>query len=117
MNEFESCTVHLGITAHEISWPVPHQNLQSWERSQNSFFSQPAGIIVLIFLKNVFIFQDPFFDPTSGQVPLPPARRAAGDSGKANRASQDYDQLPSSSGELAENSNNIVLCFYSAFSL
>lgn len=40
---------------------------------------------------------DPFFDPTSGQVPLPPARRAAGDSGKANRASQDYDQLPSSS--------------------
>ncbi|XP_021040016.1 E3 ubiquitin-protein ligase CBL-B isoform X1 [Mus caroli] len=40
---------------------------------------------------------DPFFDPTSGQVPLPPARRAAGDSGKANRASQDYDQLPSAS--------------------
>ncbi|XP_051047565.1 E3 ubiquitin-protein ligase CBL-B isoform X4 [Phodopus roborovskii] len=40
---------------------------------------------------------DPFFDPASGQVPLPPARRAPGDSLKPNRASQDYDQLPSSS--------------------
>ncbi|XP_036059531.1 E3 ubiquitin-protein ligase CBL-B isoform X1 [Onychomys torridus] len=40
---------------------------------------------------------DPFFDPASGQVPLPPARRAPGDSVKSNRASQDYDQLPSSS--------------------
>ncbi|XP_040606646.1 E3 ubiquitin-protein ligase CBL-B isoform X5 [Mesocricetus auratus] len=40
---------------------------------------------------------DPFFDPASGQVPLPPARRAPGDSIKPNRASQDYDQLPSSS--------------------
>ncbi|XP_052596823.1 E3 ubiquitin-protein ligase CBL-B isoform X1 [Peromyscus californicus insignis] len=40
---------------------------------------------------------DPFFDPASGQVPLPPARRAPGDSVKPNRASQDYDQLPSSS--------------------
>nr|XP_021482967.1 E3 ubiquitin-protein ligase CBL-B [Meriones unguiculatus] len=47
---------------------------------------------------------DPFFDPASGQVPLPPARRAPGDSVKSNRASQDYDQLPSSSGGLAENS-------------
>ncbi|XP_013207854.1 E3 ubiquitin-protein ligase CBL-B isoform X4 [Microtus ochrogaster] len=40
---------------------------------------------------------DPFFEPASGQVPLPPARRAPGDSIKPNRASQDYDQLPSSS--------------------
>lgn len=40
---------------------------------------------------------DPFFDPASGQVPLPPARRAPGDGVKSNRASQDYDQLPSSS--------------------
>lgn len=40
---------------------------------------------------------DPFFDPASGQVPLPPARRPPGDSVKSNRASQDYDQLPSSS--------------------
>ncbi|XP_016832899.1 E3 ubiquitin-protein ligase CBL-B isoform X4 [Cricetulus griseus] len=40
---------------------------------------------------------DPFFDPASGQVPLPPARRAPGDNIKPNRASQDYDQLPSSS--------------------
>ncbi|XP_057620493.1 E3 ubiquitin-protein ligase CBL-B isoform X2 [Chionomys nivalis] len=40
---------------------------------------------------------DPFFEPASGQVPLPPARRAPGDSVKPNRASQDYDQLPSSS--------------------
>nr|XP_045002933.1 E3 ubiquitin-protein ligase CBL-B isoform X3 [Jaculus jaculus] len=40
---------------------------------------------------------DPFFDPASGQVPLPPARRLPGENVKANRMSQDYDQLPSSS--------------------
>ncbi|XP_029795088.1 E3 ubiquitin-protein ligase CBL-B isoform X4 [Suricata suricatta] len=40
---------------------------------------------------------DPFFDPASGQVPLPPARRLPGENVKANRASQDYDPLPSSS--------------------
>ncbi|XP_025729502.1 E3 ubiquitin-protein ligase CBL-B isoform X4 [Callorhinus ursinus] len=40
---------------------------------------------------------DPFFDPTSGQIPLPPARRLPGENIKSNRSSQDYDQLPSSS--------------------
>ncbi|XP_016051169.1 PREDICTED: E3 ubiquitin-protein ligase CBL-B [Miniopterus natalensis] len=40
---------------------------------------------------------DPFFDPASGQVPLPPARRLPGETVKANRTSQDYDQLPPSS--------------------
>uniref|UniRef100_A0A8C9JVX9 Cbl proto-onco B n=1 Tax=Panthera tigris altaica TaxID=74533 RepID=A0A8C9JVX9_PANTA len=40
---------------------------------------------------------DPFLDPASGQVPLPPARRLPGENVKANRASQDYDPLPSSS--------------------
>ncbi|ELW67911.1 E3 ubiquitin-protein ligase CBL-B [Tupaia chinensis] len=40
---------------------------------------------------------DPFFDPSSGQVPLPPARRLPGETVKSNRISQDYDQLPSSS--------------------
>ncbi|XP_065732564.1 E3 ubiquitin-protein ligase CBL-B isoform X1 [Phocoena phocoena] len=40
---------------------------------------------------------DPFFDPGSGQVPLPPARRLPGENVKSNRTSQDYDQLPSSS--------------------
>uniref|UniRef100_A0A8C2VJD7 E3 ubiquitin-protein ligase CBL n=1 Tax=Chinchilla lanigera TaxID=34839 RepID=A0A8C2VJD7_CHILA len=40
---------------------------------------------------------DPFFDPASGQVPLPPARRLPGESVKPSRTSQDYDQLPSSS--------------------
>ncbi|XP_053519147.1 E3 ubiquitin-protein ligase CBL-B isoform X5 [Artibeus jamaicensis] len=39
---------------------------------------------------------DPFFDPASGQVPLPPARRLPGESVKSNRASQECDQLPSS---------------------
>ncbi|XP_023559859.1 E3 ubiquitin-protein ligase CBL-B isoform X3 [Octodon degus] len=40
---------------------------------------------------------DPFFDPASSQVPLPPARRLPGENGKPSRASQDYDQLPPSS--------------------
>nr|XP_040126380.1 E3 ubiquitin-protein ligase CBL-B isoform X4 [Ictidomys tridecemlineatus] len=40
---------------------------------------------------------DPFLDPASGQVPLPPARRLPGETVKSNRTSQDYDQLPSSS--------------------
>ncbi|XP_020753184.1 E3 ubiquitin-protein ligase CBL-B isoform X4 [Odocoileus virginianus] len=40
---------------------------------------------------------DPFFDPASGQAPLPPARRLPGETVKSNRASQDYDPLPSSS--------------------
>ncbi|XP_040836466.1 E3 ubiquitin-protein ligase CBL-B isoform X5 [Ochotona curzoniae] len=40
---------------------------------------------------------DPFFEPSSGQVPLPPARRLPGENVKSNRTSQDYDQLPSSS--------------------
>ncbi|XP_033623996.1 E3 ubiquitin-protein ligase CBL-B isoform X4 [Fukomys damarensis] len=40
---------------------------------------------------------DSFFDPASGQVPLPPARRLPGETVKSNRTSQDYDQLPSSS--------------------
>lgn len=40
---------------------------------------------------------DPFLDPASGQVPLPPTRRLPGETVKSNRTSQDYDQLPSSS--------------------
>ncbi|XP_068763744.1 E3 ubiquitin-protein ligase CBL-B isoform X6 [Struthio camelus] len=38
---------------------------------------------------------DPHFDPITGPVPLPPARRVTGENIKANRTSQDYDQLPS----------------------
>uniref|UniRef100_A0A6I8N4B2 E3 ubiquitin-protein ligase CBL n=2 Tax=Ornithorhynchus anatinus TaxID=9258 RepID=A0A6I8N4B2_ORNAN len=40
---------------------------------------------------------DHFFDSASGLVPLPPARRLAGENVKANRTSQEYDQLPSAS--------------------
>ncbi|XP_015492318.1 E3 ubiquitin-protein ligase CBL-B isoform X3 [Parus major] len=40
---------------------------------------------------------DPHFDPITGHVPLPPARRAPGENVKTNRTSQDYDQLPPSS--------------------
>ncbi|XP_067156941.1 E3 ubiquitin-protein ligase CBL-B [Apteryx mantelli] len=40
---------------------------------------------------------DPHFDPITGPVPLPPARRVTGENVKTNRTSQDYDQLPSSS--------------------
>ncbi|XP_001363307.1 E3 ubiquitin-protein ligase CBL-B isoform X4 [Monodelphis domestica] len=40
---------------------------------------------------------DPFFDPSNGLVPMPPARRLASENVKTNRTSQDYDQLPSSS--------------------
>ncbi|KAM5333050.1 E3 ubiquitin-protein ligase CBL-B isoform 4-T6 [Glossophaga mutica] len=39
---------------------------------------------------------DPFFDPASGQVPLPPARRLPGENVKSNRTSQEYDHLPPS---------------------
>ncbi|KAM8820457.1 E3 ubiquitin-protein ligase CBL-B isoform 3-T3 [Eudromia elegans] len=40
---------------------------------------------------------DAHFDPITGPVPLPPARRVTGENVKTNRTSQDYDQLPSSS--------------------
>ncbi|XP_074157194.1 E3 ubiquitin-protein ligase CBL-B isoform X5 [Sminthopsis crassicaudata] len=40
---------------------------------------------------------DPFFDPANGLVPMPPARRLTSENVKANRISQDYDQLPSAS--------------------
>ncbi|XP_071614113.1 E3 ubiquitin-protein ligase CBL-B isoform X4 [Heliangelus exortis] len=42
----------------------------------------------------LFLHSDPHFDPVTGHVPLPPARRVAGENVKANRTSQDYDQLP-----------------------
>ncbi|NXB70973.1 CBLB ligase, partial [Donacobius atricapilla] len=45
----------------------------------------------------LFLHSDPHFDPITGHVPLPPARRAAGENVKTNRTSQDYDQLPPSS--------------------
>ncbi|XP_075623417.1 E3 ubiquitin-protein ligase CBL-B isoform X2 [Balearica regulorum gibbericeps] len=45
----------------------------------------------------LFLHSDPHFDPISGHVPLPPARRVTGENVKTNRTSQDYDQLPSSS--------------------
>ncbi|NXY87331.1 CBLB ligase, partial [Alcedo cyanopectus] len=45
----------------------------------------------------LFLHSDSHFDPITGHVPLPPARRAAGENVKANRTSQDYDQLPPSS--------------------
>ncbi|KAM7065653.1 E3 ubiquitin-protein ligase CBL-B isoform 4-T4 [Acridotheres tristis] len=45
----------------------------------------------------LFLHSDPHFDPITGHVPLPPARRAHGENVKTNRTSQDYDQLPPSS--------------------
>ncbi|XP_015492313.1 E3 ubiquitin-protein ligase CBL-B isoform X2 [Parus major] len=45
----------------------------------------------------LFLHSDPHFDPITGHVPLPPARRAPGENVKTNRTSQDYDQLPPSS--------------------
>ncbi|NWZ66385.1 CBLB ligase, partial [Acrocephalus arundinaceus] len=45
----------------------------------------------------LFLHSDPHFDPVTGHVPLPPARRAHGENVKTNRTSQDYDQLPPSS--------------------
>ncbi|NWT92167.1 CBLB ligase, partial [Urocynchramus pylzowi] len=45
----------------------------------------------------LFLHSDPHFDSITGHVPLPPARRAPGESVKTNRTSQDYDQLPPSS--------------------
>ncbi|NXY03570.1 CBLB ligase, partial [Pteruthius melanotis] len=45
----------------------------------------------------LFLHSDPHFDPITGHVPLPPARRAPAENVKANRTSQDYDQLPPSS--------------------
>ncbi|XP_009701191.1 PREDICTED: E3 ubiquitin-protein ligase CBL-B-like [Cariama cristata] len=45
----------------------------------------------------LFLHSDPHFDPTTGHVPLPPARRVTGENVKTNRTSQDYDQLPPSS--------------------
>uniref|UniRef100_A0A8C3QK60 E3 ubiquitin-protein ligase CBL n=1 Tax=Cyanoderma ruficeps TaxID=181631 RepID=A0A8C3QK60_9PASS len=43
----------------------------------------------------LFLHSDSHFDPITGHVPLPPARR--GENAKTNRTSQDYDQLPPSS--------------------
>lgn len=59
-------------------------------------------IVILTILKHFFYsgITDPHFDPITGHVPLPPARR--GENAKTNRTSQDYDQLPPSSGK-AEN--------------
>ncbi|XP_059691474.1 E3 ubiquitin-protein ligase CBL-B isoform X5 [Gavia stellata] len=45
----------------------------------------------------LFLHSDPHFDPVTGHVPLPPARRVTGENVKTNRTSQDYDQLPPSS--------------------
>ncbi|KAM6417053.1 E3 ubiquitin-protein ligase CBL-B isoform 5-T5 [Pluvialis apricaria] len=45
----------------------------------------------------LFLHSDPHFDPITGHVPLPPARRVTGENVKTNRTSQDYDQLPPSS--------------------
>ncbi|XP_064917458.1 E3 ubiquitin-protein ligase CBL-B isoform X3 [Columba livia] len=45
----------------------------------------------------MFLHSDPHFDPITGHVPLPPARRVTGENVKTNRTSQDYDQLPPSS--------------------
>ncbi|NXS51716.1 CBLB ligase, partial [Brachypteracias leptosomus] len=45
----------------------------------------------------LFLHSDPHFDPITGHVPLPPARRVTGENIKTNRTSQDYDQLPPSS--------------------
>ncbi|XP_074452617.1 E3 ubiquitin-protein ligase CBL-B isoform X3 [Larus michahellis] len=42
----------------------------------------------------LFLHSDPHFDPITGHVPLPPARRVTGENVKTNRTSQDYDQLP-----------------------
>lgn len=58
-------------------------------------------IIILIILRHLFcsVIADPHFDPITGHVPLPPARRAPAENVKTNRTSQDYDQLPPSSGK------------------
>lgn len=70
-------------------------------------------IVILITLKHLFysVITDPHFDPITGHVPLPPARRAPGENVKSNRTSQDYDQLPPSSGK-AENCYRRKLQFY-----
>nr|XP_033798225.1 E3 ubiquitin-protein ligase CBL-B [Geotrypetes seraphini] len=45
---------------------------------------------------DTFFLSDHFFDSSNALVPMPPARRVTTDV-KANRMSQDYDQLPSAS--------------------
>ncbi|XP_030060030.1 E3 ubiquitin-protein ligase CBL-B isoform X2 [Microcaecilia unicolor] len=45
---------------------------------------------------DTFLLSDHFFDSSSALAPVPPARRVASDV-RANRISQDYDQLPSAS--------------------
>ncbi|XP_029434094.1 E3 ubiquitin-protein ligase CBL-B isoform X3 [Rhinatrema bivittatum] len=46
---------------------------------------------------DAFLLPDHFFDSSSALVPVPPARRVTSDNVKANRISQDYDQLPPAS--------------------
>lgn len=67
-----------------------------------SYASALPQIVILIILRHFFYsaITDLHFDPMTGHVPLPPARR--GEHVKTNRTSQDYDQLPPSSGK-AEN--------------
>lgn len=69
----------------------------------SSFYASAfPQIIILIILRHLFcsVITDPHFDPITGHVPLPPARRVTGESVKTNRTSQDYDQLPPSSGKV-----------------
>lgn len=75
-------------------------------------------IVILIILRQFFdsFITDPHFDPITGHVPLPPARRAPAENVKTNRTSQDYDQLPPPSGK-AENCSCRKLQLYEENSL
>lgn len=66
------------------------------------YASDLPQIIILIIVRDPFCshITDPHFDPITGHVPLPPARRVTGENVKTNRTSQDYDQLPPSSGKV-----------------
>lgn len=81
----------------------------------NFYASGLPQIIILIILRDLFgsVITDPHFDPITGHVPLPPARRVTGENVKTNRTSQDYDQLPPSSGKV-ENCSCRKLQFYEA---
>ena len=101
-----------------------HLCLDSWLRCLKGGYFKPRfyasalplpQIIILIILRHLFcsVITDPHFDPITGHVPLPPARRVTGENVKTNRTSQDYDQLPPSSG-MVENCSCRKLQLYEA---
>lgn len=77
--------------------------LSEGSHAKPSFYTSALPqIIFVIILRHLFwsTITDPHFDPVTGHVPLPPARRVTGENVKTNRTSQDYDQLPPSSGKV-----------------